>query len=173
MEAQDKSGTTPLDGAAIQGPLVGVAAIVCRRGQMLMGRRCGSHGAETWALSGGKLAAGETFVECAIRELFEETGMRAVGGKVVTVTNDVMAGEGLHFVTVFVEMNGVTGAAAVREPDRCRGWGWFSPHFLPSPLFAPLEALVEGNPEVLERCCFNSQPDFVWYPELDEAAVAV
>ena len=61
----------------LEKPKVGVAVIVVKDNQVLMGKRIGSHGENTWAFPGGHLEFGETPEECATRELFEETGLKA------------------------------------------------------------------------------------------------
>ena len=40
--------------------MIGVGVIVLRGGRVLLGRRRGSHGADSWALPGGHLEEGET-----------------------------------------------------------------------------------------------------------------
>lgn len=50
---------------------------------------------------GGHLEYGESFEECARREVLEETGLEVGNIQFRTATNDVF-GEGKHYVTVFV-----------------------------------------------------------------------
>lgn len=50
---------------------------------------------------GGHLEYGESFAECAKREVLEETGLEVGEIKFLVATNDVF-GEGKHYVTVFV-----------------------------------------------------------------------
>ena len=47
--------------------------------RILVGLRKGSHGAGQWALPGGWLEKGEEFLDCALRELREETGIAPSG----------------------------------------------------------------------------------------------
>lgn len=55
---------------------VGISTqIINSRGQLLVGERLSSHGANKFATPGGHLEFGETWGECAARELMEETGI--------------------------------------------------------------------------------------------------
>lgn len=46
-------------------------------GRMLLGRKKRGFGVSKWNGFGGKIEAGETFRQCAVRELREETGLHA------------------------------------------------------------------------------------------------
>ena len=98
---------------------VGVGILVLRDGQVLLGRRRGSHGAGTWSAPGGRLVAladlpGVTYV-------FDEVKQQ--------------------YLTVFVLARRTLGEPATLEPDKCDGWQWFDWQALPQPLFAPLHSL--------------------------------
>ncbi|KAL1914802.1 uncharacterized protein VTP21DRAFT_7894 [Calcarisporiella thermophila] len=94
--------------------------------QFVLGKRIGSHGAGTWQLPGGHLEFGESFEECAVREVFEETGLRIKNVEFCTTTNDYMPTDGKHYVTVF--MKGVCvdeePIPKTMEPLKCEGWRW-------------------------------------------------
>ena len=121
---------------------VGVGVIVIRDGRVLLGKRKGSHGAGTWALPGGHLEFGESFDDCARRETQEETGLRLTAITQGPFTNDIMAAEGKHYVTVFVQASPEDGEPEVREPEKCECWAWFKWSDLPQDLFLPLANLV-------------------------------
>lgn len=121
---------------------VGVGVLVLQDGLLLLGRRAGSHGAGTWSAPGGALEFGEDIVECAARELLEETGLSARSFELGPYTNDVFEASGKHYLTVFVVARGLGGTPVNREPDKCEGWAWFRWDHLPGPLFKPLESLL-------------------------------
>lgn len=124
-------------------PKIGVGVLIVREGKLLLGRRRGSHGADSWSAPGGHLEFGETPEACARRETLEETSL--VIGKMAKVafTNDFFAAEQKHYVTLFMLAEEVDGTPQRCEPDKCAGWAWFSADELPQPLFAPLETLLQ------------------------------
>ena len=94
---------------------MGVGVIVRRDGRVLLGRRSGAHGADTWALPGGHLEFGETVEHCAAREVLEETGRVIDAVMPGPYTSDVFADEGRHYVTLFVVARSLNHAAG--RPD--------------------------------------------------------
>ncbi|KAM0669761.1 hypothetical protein ACQRIT_002208 [Beauveria bassiana] len=109
-------------------PRVGVAAVIVNnRGQVLVGKRMGSHGAGTWQFPGGHLEHGEGLLECAVREADEETGLSLQGIKIATQTNDIFETEGKHYITLFAKcvMNDPDAVPELREPNKCERWVWW------------------------------------------------
>lgn len=119
--------------------------VVVRDGKVLLDLRRGSHGAGAWAPPGGHLEWGESVENCARREVEEETGLNLGVVRQGPYTNDVMAAEGKHYVTCFVEAEVLAGEARVLEPTKCECWGWFEWSAMPEKLFQPLRTLVEGG----------------------------
>ena len=58
-------------------PLLAASVAVFRKGHVLLARRTRRPGAGRLALPGGQVEPGETMAEAALRELFEETAVRA------------------------------------------------------------------------------------------------
>mgnify|MGYP000350835023 CR=1 FL=1 len=58
-------------------PRVGLAAVVVKKGEILLGKRIAKVGDATWAPPGGHLEYGESVEACASRELLEETALVA------------------------------------------------------------------------------------------------
>lgn len=81
MPATDSTRTTP----APELPVVGVGVVIVEDGQLLVVKRGRDPGRGLWAVPGGKVRRGETLVEAAEREAYEETGLRVDVGDVVWV----------------------------------------------------------------------------------------
>jgi 8-oxo-dGTP diphosphatase len=118
-------------------PLIGVAVIVIKDDRVLLGKRKNSHGSDTWAFPGGHLEFNESIADCAVREVWEETGLGIKNLRYGPFTNDIFETEGRHYVTLFVIADYDSGQPTVKEPRKCAGWKWsewpprLQPHFLP------------------------------------------
>lgn len=123
-------------------PKVGLGVIVIRDDKVLLGKRKGSHSSGTYAFPGGHLEFKESWEECAIREVKEETGMEVTKSKFVAVTNDIFEKEDKHYITIFMKVE-CSGEPKVMEPDKCEGWGWFSWNRLPQPLMVTITDLIK------------------------------
>jgi 8-oxo-dGTP pyrophosphatase MutT (NUDIX family) len=64
-------------------------------------RRLGAHGRGEFALPGGHLEFGESWEDCAKREVLEETGLQLSNLRFETAVNSVF-GEAAHYVTIFM-----------------------------------------------------------------------
>jgi 8-oxo-dGTP diphosphatase len=128
----------------VTGPLVGVSAVVVRGGLVVVGRRRGSHGAGSWAFPGGKVEPGEDPRDVVVRELDEETGLRAVRVEPIAWTSDLLThGEDtLHFITLHHLVEVARGEPVVREADKVEDWRWVACDDIPEPVFAPAASLL-------------------------------
>ena len=110
---------------------VGVGVLIFKGQQLLLGKRKGSHGAETWSPPGGHLEFCESF----------------------EVTNDVFEEENKHYVTIFMCAHFPKEQKIKnKEPEKCLLWEWFDINELPDNLFLPLKNLLgdEGVELLLE-----------------------
>lgn len=124
-------------------PKVGIGVIVVRDGKVLLGERLASHGAGTWAIPGGHLEFGETFEECAKREVAEETGLTDVVFKdVVALINNRVYDK--HFISIGVVVEWVSGEAIEAEPEKSKNWTWFAPEELPENIFIPSKDVLNS-----------------------------
>lgn len=98
-------------------------------------------------MPGGHLEYGESFEECAEREVLEETGLKVSGAIFQTATNDIMSTENKHYVTIFMKVQVAQDQPEPRvmEPHKCEYWKWISKQEfdnLPEEdLFMPLQNL--------------------------------
>src|SRR5258708_7706216 len=106
---------------------------------MILGKRKNAHGDGDWAPPGGHLEFGETPIQCALRELKEETGLLLQKAQELTFTNDIFTTSNKHYITIFIE-GFVEGEPQLLEPEKCLGWQWFSWDQLPQPLFLSLDS---------------------------------
>ena len=130
-------------------PKIGVGVVVTHLGRILLGKRRNSHGEGSWAFPGGHLEFGETVEDCASRELLEETGLTALELKKGPWVSNII--DGKHYITLFVYVDKFSGDLALNEPEKCEEWIWFSSPDLPTPLFPPIESLLQQkiNPQQL------------------------
>ncbi len=127
-------------------PRVGTAVLIFKGGKILLGKRKGSHGADTWAPPGGHLEFGESFEACAIREVTEETGVTLFAPEFLAVTNDIFAEEKKHYVTIFMIAQCPEEQTVKNiEPEKTESWEWFDTNKLPEKLFLPMQNLLEGE----------------------------
>lgn len=124
-------------------PLVGVAVIVVKDGQVLLGKRIHSHGSGTWHFPGGHLEFNESIESCAQREVFEETGITIKNMRLGPYTNDIFEKEQKHYITLFVISEYDSGTLEVKEPQKCERWEWFEWSRLPQPFFLSIQNLLK------------------------------
>jgi 8-oxo-dGTP diphosphatase len=123
-------------------PKVGIGVFVFRDGKFLLGKRKNAHGDGTWGLPGGHLEFGESWEECARREVREEVGVEITNVRSLTATNDVYEKEGKHYITLFMRSDYLSGNPRNLEPHKLERWEWVAWDNLPSPLFLPIETLL-------------------------------
>lgn len=124
-------------------PLVGVCVVVVRPrdGKILLGKRKGSHGEGEYAAPGGHLKHGESFTECAAREVLEETGVQIDTLRFLRVLN-CAAYAPKHYVDLAFAAEWKSGEPEIREPDKVERWDWYDLDDLPSPLFSMVPSAI-------------------------------
>src|SRR5215217_5239001 len=94
---------------------VRVAAVVERKGALLLVRHQKPDRDPYWVLPGGRLEPGETIPECAGRELAEETGLTAGFSGVLYVSEFLR--EGRHTIDIVARMSSQDDAEASLGSD--------------------------------------------------------
>ncbi|GKQ39401.1 NUDIX domain-containing protein [Streptomyces sp. A012304] len=112
--------------------LPGVSAVVFDdEGRVLLGQRTDNH---QWTVITGIPDPGEQPAECAVREVYEETGVRCVPERVVLVRSgrevEYPNGDRCQFMDITFRCRAVGGEARVND-DESLAVGWFAVDALP------------------------------------------
>ncbi|MFJ4435003.1 NUDIX domain-containing protein [Streptomyces sp. NPDC088923] len=108
-------------------------------GRVLLGRS----GQGMWSLPGGKVDAGESVTDAAVRELAEETGLTATATRLLALLHDDHVG--LRRVTAAVRATEWHGTPHVTEPHLFTRWEWHEREQLATlgPIFTPSAHVIE------------------------------
>ena len=109
-------------------PKLGAIAVVRHEGRFLLVKRAKEPNANTWGFPGGHVELGETALDAAVRELAEETGVRARAQHYLTnvdvITRDAQGAVLFHYLLAVVVCTYETGTP--RAADDALDAGWFS-----------------------------------------------
>jgi 8-oxo-dGTP diphosphatase len=135
-------------------PFVGIGVILVNPvrypGCVLISERLSSHGKGGFQLPGGHLEYGESFEECAQRELKEETNIDSSSFKLIHVTNTIFSeeeGGPKHYITLFMRsIIEDDSTLKCMEPHKNSDWVWTKWEDLKTKkLFAPLRQTVDDS----------------------------
>jgi 8-oxo-dGTP diphosphatase len=128
-------------------PRVGIGVLIQNeKGEVLLGERAGSHGEGEWSFPGGHLDFGETIFETAKRETKEETGLDVSEFELISVADELryIKTDNKHYLNIGIKAQYAGGEPKVCEPDKCRGWQWFSLDNLPEKLFEGTQLAIRN-----------------------------
>ena len=129
--------------------------LLFRNEQLLLLRRANTGYLDGWyALPGGHLQRGESVVECAIRECFEETGIVLDPERVRPAVVMPYRSEDQQGVDFIMTCNAVTAEPRLTEPERFDDLGWF-----------PIDALPRNTAPYIERAIALVN-DGGWFAEI-------
>jgi 8-oxo-dGTP diphosphatase len=126
-------------------PVVGIGVIILKGKEVLMQKRLGRHGQNTWSFPGGHLEYGESFEQAAERETWEECGLRIYDSRFVYATNDIHKKEGRHHITVYMKVERFSGRPKAKEKGLSANWQWVRWGRWPKPLFLPIANLLKSG----------------------------
>ena len=120
----------------------GIGVLILDGDKVLLGHRAvnikdtgGIFEPDTWTLPGGKQEYDETILECAIREVKEETNLDIEDLEVYGADDDIQPNK--HFVTLYVKALKYSGELKIMEPDKQDKWEWYDLDELPDNLYSP------------------------------------
>lgn len=124
-------------------PIPAVLAVVVREDEVLLVRRANPPDAGLWGFPGGKIEAGESLAEAALRELFEETGVRGAAEAPFTALDVFDRAEDgslrRHFILIAVLCRWLSGTPVAA--DDAAEAAWF-PLAALDPIALPMSAQV-------------------------------
>lgn len=110
---------------------IGINPIILNNeNEILLGRRINCYGAGTYCLPGGKLRIGETFEECVVREVKEETGL-IVKECDITIINICNTIKENHYIQIGALIKKYEGIPEICEPNKCDDLRFFNFNNLP------------------------------------------
>jgi len=121
---------------------VGAGVVIVKDGKTLLAKRKGSHNSGMWGSMGGHVDFGESPIDAVKREAMEELGIEIGNIEFAMCMN--MIKDGKHYLDVSFTAKIVAGKPQICEPDKIEEIGWFSLDQLPSPLFPPVQAVLDA-----------------------------
>ena len=121
--------------ASVLQPRVGAGVLLLdERGRVLLTLRKAAPEAGSWSILGGKVDFLETVKDCAIREAYEEAGVRIAIERLLCITDHLLPAENQHWVSPSYLARIVEGEAYNREPHKSEDVRWFGLDELPENL---------------------------------------
>jgi 8-oxo-dGTP diphosphatase len=113
---------------------IGCIVLIIRGNKILLGKRRNGYAPGTFGVPGGRVEPGEKLVDCAARELKEETGLVSANFDYVGAVKEFQ--DDYDFVHFVFKCEEFVGEPENVEPEKCEGWVWYDLNKLPSPLIA-------------------------------------
>lgn len=110
----------PTISPSVQHPVLAVCVAIWQDDKILLVRRANAPNKGLWALPGGKVDAGETIVEAAIRELSEETNLKVIPKNIFFIREIIE--DGFHYVLNCINAENPVGELAAGDDAAEAKW---------------------------------------------------
>ena len=134
-----------MSGSGATRPIIGVGVLIWRDRQILLGKRIAQGQQSCWQFPGGHLEHGESVIDCARREVLEETSLKISAPRHLGFTDTAFSIGSRQYITLLVTSEYGSGEAKTLEPDKCERWQWFDYRQLPEPLFQPITIFLSQS----------------------------
>lgn len=109
--------------------LIGTVVVISKENKILLGKRRNSYKSGFYGVPGGRVNELEKLIDCAKRELLEETGIEVDDLEYLGTIRDCQKGYTFtHFAFLckdpYEEPKNI-------EPGKCEGWKWFDQNKIP------------------------------------------
>jgi 8-oxo-dGTP diphosphatase len=120
------------------------AAIIVHGGRVLLVRRRVREGSLSWRFPAGKVEPGETREDAAVRETWEETGLRVAAVELLGERIHPTTGRRMSYTACEV----VSGTATVASPEELAEVAWVAhgdiPRYVPYGLFQAVQDYLDA-----------------------------
>lgn len=120
-----------------------------KNGKILLGKRKNSFGDGYYSTPAGHIEHGESVLQCARRELLEETGIDVeesnfdfVGVRIIG-SYEIDGVKSHEYVGFFMKPKNWEGEPKLMEPEKSEEWKWYPVDAFPEPMFPPVPMLLE------------------------------
>jgi ADP-ribose pyrophosphatase YjhB (NUDIX family) len=115
-------------------PGVGTGLVVLNDNKILLCKRLKAPEALHWSIPGGKVDHLELSQQAAMRETYEETGLKIFSVKFLCLSEKIIPADKQHWISTIFIADGFEGELQLMEPDKLSEIGWFDLSALPQPL---------------------------------------
>ncbi|WEZ83371.1 NUDIX domain-containing protein [Rhizobium sp. 32-5/1] len=115
-------------------PGVGCGLAVVKDGRLLLCKRLKAPESGHWNIVGGKVDHLELSRDGAVREAEEESGLSIGSVEFLCVSEQIVAADRQHWVSLIYVTENFSGEPRLTEPDKLSDIGWYALDNLPQPL---------------------------------------